>query len=694
MIPKRTFFLLFLSFFFMSASTQNIRTNLGKEFFVGFMENSLTPQSIQIHISSVESTVVQMQVPVLGTFSFAMAGMKDTIINLNPAWVYVTGSENIQNKGVYIFSSNPIGVLLLNNAPNSSEVISSIPLENIPKGGQYIINTYRGSNSFPSEILLLSVEDSTLVEIIPSALTRAGKPANVPFTILLNKGQVYPIQASDTFSLAGTFIRTKGKCSKLVLYSGSRCSQVTYNAGCSGCDMLGIQEVPVAFWGQKFTTVPINNMQRGYVLSLVASENLTEVKVDGMVVAVLNSKESLVLNFGDNQIRCIEANKKISVNQLLKSGECNGNTNAISDPSMFRLIPTRQYVTKTFFRTPQTVNVSNTFISVLTSNPGDLFLNNMPILQYVGVQQEATCDAKVMINLQVQNGNYELESTTPFCSYLYGLGFAESYATEIGSAYESDLLNFNYIPNKEVNCNPAEIFTFSGIAPNYNNLKWVFGNSDTSNIFPSVSHQFNESGEFKILLIGQNPSSDCLIDTIEKTIVIFSPPELELGNDTVLCLGTEWVVFPNADENLDFEWHNGSKGKNFITSATSTIALTVTDANGCFSSDTLQLEFNDCTEKYVALYNVFTPGRDGLNDFFKPDIKGYAEVTCEIYNRWGILLYAFNPVSDLPWNGGVQNDANNPCPDGTYYYLTRFKDPATNRIEQVSGTVKLIREKN
>lgn len=694
MIFKKTFFLLFLSFFYMGASTQNIRTNSGKEFFVSFMENSLTPQSIQIHLSSEEACVVQMQVPVLGIVTFAMAAMDDTIITLNPAWVYVTGSESIQNKGVFISSNNPISVLLLNNAPNSTEVISSIPLENIPKGGQYIVNTYRGTNSFPSEILILAVEDSTQIEILPSAITKAGKPANVPFTIVLNRGQVYPIQASDTSSLAGTFLRSKGRCSKFVLYSGSRCSQVTYNAGCSGCDMLGTQEVPIAFWGRKFTTVPINNMQRGYVLNFVASENQTEIKIDGLVVALLNFRESLVLNFGDNQIRCIEANKNISVNQLLKSGECNGNLNSISDPSMFRLIPQRQYVTKAMFRTPQTVNVSNTFISVLTSNPSDLALNNVPILQYSGVQQQTTCNAEVMISLQVQNGNYELQSTTPFCSYLYGLGFAESYATEVGSAFESDILNFNYLPNKEVYCNPSEIFNFSGIAPNYNNLKWVFGASDSSLTFPLVSHKFDKSGEFRVLLIGQNPASDCLIDTIEKTIVIFSPPELELGNDTVLCQGTEWVVFPKADESLDYEWHNGSKGKNFITSASTKVVLRVTDSNGCFSTDSLQLEFKDCSEKYVALYNVFTPGRDGINDFFKPDIKGYADVTCEIYNRWGILIYAFNPVSDLPWNGGVQNDANNPCSDGTYYYLTRFKDPATNKIEQVSGTVMLLREKN
>ena len=41
--------------------------------------------------------------------------------------------------------------------------------------------------------LFCSKHDNTVIEIIPSVLTRLGKPAGVPFTVTLNKGEIYQI---------------------------------------------------------------------------------------------------------------------------------------------------------------------------------------------------------------------------------------------------------------------------------------------------------------------------------------------------------------------------------------------------------------------------------------------------------------------------------------------------------------------
>jgi gliding motility-associated-like protein len=94
--------------------------------------------------------------------------------------------------------------------------------------------------------------------------------------------------------------------------------------------------------------------------------------------------------------------------------------------------------------------------------------------------------------------------------------------------------------------------------------------------------------------------------------------------------------------------------------------LTVTDINGCSSSDTIPLKI---TGDFEAP-NVFTPNFDNINDVFvfNHDIFDHYDVL--ILNRWGNVVFEQKNVTGTAiWNGMDNN--NKKCTDGVYFYQVK-----------------------
>jgi gliding motility-associated-like protein len=88
--------------------------------------------------------------------------------------------------------------------------------------------------------------------------------------------------------------------------------------------------------------------------------------------------------------------------------------------------------------------------------------------------------------------------------------------------------------------------------------------------------------------------------------------------------------------------------------------------------------------------NVFTPNNDGINDVFRPEGKGVADYSLQIFNRWGILVFESTQYNNV-WNGKVNNE---PAPAGTYYFLLMANDASGQSLvgaEVMEGEVTLIR---
>ena len=80
-----------------------------------------------------------------------------------------------------------------------------------------------------------------------------------------------------------------------------------------------------------------------------------------------------------------------------------------------------------------------------------------------------------------------------------------------------------------------------------------------------------------------------------------------------------------------------------------------------------------------------SPNNDGNNDvFYIRGLECYPDNSVEIFNRWGVMVFerdqynntdrAFKGVSE----GRVTVNQSEELPDGTYYYVFKYKDFAGN----------------
>jgi gliding motility-associated-like protein len=118
-----------------------------------------------------------------------------------------------------------------------------------------------------------------------------------------------------------------------------------------------------------------------------------------------------------------------------------------------------------------------------------------------------------------------------------------------------------------------------------------------------------------------------------------------------------------------------------------TITLVTIGSNNC--NDTLRsiIVIDDIIQPSIAMPNIFTPNADGVNDFFYPVMVGFKEMTCLIYDRWGVLVYEFNSLTDK-WSG--ENLKGKDSNAGTYFYIFTGID-IYNKNYLRKGYVQLIR---
>lgn len=91
---------------------------------------------------------------------------------------------------------------------------------------------------------------------------------------------------------------------------------------------------------------------------------------------------------------------------------------------------------------------------------------------------------------------------------------------------------------------------------------------------------------------------------------------------------------------------------------------------------------------YVFVPNSFTPNGDGQNDVFMPVGEVGNIIGVEVFSRWGEILFQSKSVSNPMWDG--TNGKTN-CPDGTYYYVVKYRIPKTGEEGTQTGYVTLLR---
>lgn len=197
---------------------------------------------------------------------------------------------------------------------------------------------------------------------------------------------------------------------------------------------------------------------------------------------------------------------------------------------------------------------------------------------------------------------------------------------------------------------------------------WQFGDGAVSNLFNPV-HVYTSASVFPIRLVVTSPGG-CRDSITVPYSVAFPPPETALFTQTVIANAV--VSFTNLTANSkkvlwDFGDNKTSSVRNpvhtFPEKGNYTVCLTSSDSLNCISEV--------CKDIFVGLARIvvvpscFTPNHDNSNDVLKVLGGPLTQMTFQIYNQWGNLLFT-STDQETGWDGTYNGE---PQPVGSYKYI-------------------------
>ncbi len=139
---------------------------------------------------------------------------------------------------------------------------------------------------------------------------------------------------------------------------------------------------------------------------------------------------------------------------------------------------------------------------------------------------------------------------------------------------------------------------------------------------------------------------------------------------------TSWNWF------LPHGFFNTQQPSNWISNDTGTWAITQIVGNGFNCYDTLNSVLRVGIGYYLHIPNAFTPDQNGINEVWKPTLRGVKSYRLRIFNRWGQLVFK----SDNPNEGWTGEGA----PQGAYIVEVSIINAYDERITE-KGTITLLR---
>ncbi len=254
-----------------------------------------------------------------------------------------------------------------------------------------------------------------------------------------------------------------------------------------------------------------------------------------------------------------------------------------------------------------------------------------------------------------------------------GCSLADSIAIEVYNAQTG--LNLG---NDTMHC-PGKTITLRA-GKNFKTYLWQDGSSKDSLVAA-------QPGMYSVIA-----TDSC--GTVFKDTVAIKPMDvtLNLTYAQPLCYqDTASLSLPNALYN--YIWQpattamlNGYNWRLFPP-VTTTYRITGERYPGCLLSDTVLVRVKQCNT-YLLFPNSFTPDDNGLNDLFKPAVKGLLQYyKLVIYNRYGQPVFTSTDAAN-GWNGSFKSSAKPQA--GAYVWSCKYQFEGWP-LQQEQGTFILIR---
>ncbi len=181
-------------------------------------------------------------------------------------------------------------------------------------------------------------------------------------------------------------------------------------------------------------------------------------------------------------------------------------------------------------------------------------------------------------------------------------------------------------------------------------------------------------GTYSLSIIDAN---GCVANGISTTFVVPSTAAVSASFSPSTSQGQAPldVSFTNSSTGASsYNWNLGNgvstqqdPSSTYTTPGTYTVMLVA--SNGTCVDSVSAIIIVDA-ETTITIPNVFSPNGDGVNDGFFISSTGMESLNCDIFNRWGQLVYKITSPGQR-WDGTLNNGS--PATDGTYFYILTAK---------------------
>lgn len=563
---KRLFLVFFVCILFLLSGNVNAQlSTFGKEFYFGLMENNLKSNNIDkavISITAREEAIGSIQYA-NQTINFSL-GQNEVFtheILSSDIDVLHRTSGVIENKGIIISSSGQISVHAFNLRRTSSDASVILPVKTL--GREYLVTSHFNDMSLyvdnlESTMLIVAVEDQTRVEITPSVNTVNGKTAGVPFEILLNSRQSYQLKAEG--DLTGSFVRVLGPetdvCKKIAVFGGNKMTQA---GDCNGtADHLFQQSYPIDFWGTSFIHVPMLDKSSGELVKVLASEDGTQITVDGQVLT-LNARQFFTFDFDASKPRVIEGSKPISVTAIAKSQDCDSSGSTLGDPTMISYNPNNHRIKQIVFNSLQGNDFIRHYVNIIV--PSDAV--DQTILDGKSVGSEFSIVPGnpdfSYARIKVSGGFNSLSNPAGLIAYAYGYGLKLSYGFSAGANFEDTEFKIESdfgFDDEHIACLGQDAtWEVSANNPQYIEFIWDFGDGSPSENGKIVNHTYDQAGTFLVKVLASNGAVGCPIENEFEFEVVVKQIEFEILGAEQVCPGSIETYELGSSSNLEkLDW--------------------------------------------------------------------------------------------------------------------------------------------
>jgi hypothetical protein len=430
------------------------QTNVGTDFWLVFNEtypedfNANPPQSLELQIFISSRSGASGLVEIEGiAFSEEFDVLPGGLITVTvPDNAFIVGSNTVQDLGIHLSADNPISVYGLNQRAFSSDAFLAIPVS--AWTSDYLVMSYSNSGVFVgSQFGVVSSSDNNLITITPTAAI-GSELAGVPYEVILNEGEVYQGRSGSVTDLTGTTVQSS---SPVGVFGSHYCANVPTSTGF--CDHLTEMLPPSNSFGQSFVTVPFADRENGDSFRVLASEDATNIEINGAFEATLNRGEFFETILTTSST--IESTAPVLLAQFMQGNEAVG-PQFLGDPSMMIIPPREQFLGDYTVSTPASGFNSN-YLNLVVDGNGLETIALDGLLIPPGAFSPIPGTNFNSAQLEVELGTYSLTCNTAFGVFVYGTNNEDSYAFPGGQVY-SDVIEANDLtlspPSSE-----ASIFT-------------------------------------------------------------------------------------------------------------------------------------------------------------------------------------------------------------------------------------------